>query len=349
MKKYSIIIFLVGLTGSLYSQIGGKHAYEFLNLPSSSRITALGGVLPSVMDDDISLAYSNPASLNSKMDNQLLFSQNFHFSGINNGYVAYGKTVDKWGVNLHAGVQYISYGEFDKADILGIKDGTFSGGEEAFVLGASKKLASRISVGANLKGVFSHFDTYNSTGLLADVGMNYFNDSTDFVFSLVVRNIGAELTTYSGTRFGTPLDVSIGISKRLAHLPFRLSITAFQLQTGNIRYDDPANRQTTDIFGGEIKEKPFKKSVDNVFRHIVIGGEFLLGKNENFRLRAGYNHLRRQELSLGSFRSLAGFSFGFGVKITGFRLDYGVGYHHLAGAVNNLTISTDMGRFFKKV
>jgi hypothetical protein len=161
--------------------------------------------------------------------------------------------------------------------------------------------------------------------------------------------VGAELSTYSGTSFGMPVDLQIGISKRLKYLPFRFSIIGHQLHRANVRYDDPNAQQVTDIFGEEIKTNKFSESVDNIFRHVIINGEFLIGKNENLRLRLGYNHLRRKELSLTSFRSLAGFSLGFGVKVNAFKLDYGLGYHHVAGAINHISISTDLSKFFKKI
>lgn len=160
--------------------------------------------------------------------------------------------------------------------------------------------------------------------------------------------MGAELTTYNGSGFGTPLDIQVGVSKRLKYLPFRLTIIAHQLHKANVRYDDPDKLVQTDIFGEPVKVNKFGESIDNIFRHIIINGEFMLGKNENLRLRAGYNHLRRKELSLRTFRSLAGFSLGFGIKVSAFKLDYGVGYYHVAGATNHISISTDLGRLFKK-
>ncbi|MBK7701220.1 MAG: hypothetical protein IPJ39_22085 [Saprospiraceae bacterium] len=72
--------------------------------------------------------------------------------------------------------------------------------------------------------------------------------------------------------------------------------------------------QQTDIFGEKIEENNFANVVDNIFRHVIINGEFLLGRNENLRLRVGYNHLRRKELSLNTFRSLAGYSLGLGIQ-----------------------------------
>jgi len=347
MKQWLTACFFCSFATIMMAQIGGKNAYEFLNLPSSARITALGGALPSVQDEDITLALSNPASLNEKMHNRISFSHNFHFADVQNGYVAYGRKMEKWKLNTHFAVQYISYGDFNYADLLGNVGESFSAKETAFILGASKKVAERITVGANIKGVFSNLESYSSTGLLMDLGANYVKDSSGFILSFVIKNIGTELTTYNGVRYGTPLDVQIGLSKRLKYLPFRISIIAHHLNKGNYRYDDPSLNQQTDIFGEKIEENKFANAVDNIFRHVIINGEFLLGRNENLRLRVGYNHLRRKELSLNTFRSLAGYSLGLGIKINAFKLDYGIGYHHVAGATNHISISTDLGKFFK--
>jgi len=350
LKGYIIIFFISSIFHlNLFGQIGGQKSFEFLNLPSSARLTALGGYLPSVHDEDVTLALGNPAALNEKMHNRLSFSHNFHFAGVQNGYVGYGHSIKKWGIESHYGVQYIDYGDFVRADILGQQDGTFDAKETAFVIGASKKVAERITVGANLKSIFSRAEQYSSSGIVMDAGINYERDSSRTIISLLIRNVGTELTTFSDTRFGTPLDVQIGISRRLKYLPFRFSVIAHQLHIADVRYDDPANRNNINFFGEEVKVNKFSQTVDNVFRHLIFNGELMLGKNENLRLRAGYNHLRRKELSLSTFRSLAGFSFGVGVKVSAFKIDYGAGYHHLVGAVNHLSISTDLSKFFKKI
>jgi hypothetical protein len=355
VKKYCFMR-LVSLSGicicfslSLWSQIGGRNAFEFLNLPSSARLTALGGYLPSVHDEDVTLAFGNPASLNSRMHNTLSFSHNFHFQGIQNGYVGYGRSIKSWDIETHLGVQYIDYGDFVRADVLGQQDGFFDAGETAFVIGASKRLAERFSVGVNMKSIFSRAEQYSSSGLAFDAGINYERDSSRTIISLLIRNAGVELTTFAGTRYGMPLDVQIGFSRRLRYLPFRFSVIAHQLHIADVRYDDPDRRNEVDFLGQEVQVNRFSQSIDNIFRHLIFNGEFLLGKNENVRLRVGYNHLRRRELSLTTFRSLAGFSFGAGIKAGAFRLDYGAGYHHLVGAVNHVSISTDMGKFFKKL
>lgn len=333
----------------LQGQIGGKHVYEFLGLPGSARLSALGGTLISVMDDDVNLALSNPAVSNKAMHNALSFSHNFIFADVQSGYVSYGRSWDAWDLHTHIGIQYTSYGDFTWSDERGNKLGAFTGGETALVLGGAKKINDRLYLGVNLKAAMSSLEAYNSFGLAGDIGLSYTSDTSGWILSFLIRNIGGELSTYTDTRGTAPLDVQIGISKRLRYLPFRITVTGHQLHRADIRYDDPGRIQNTGLFGEPVKENKLGNVVDNIFRHLIFSGEFLLGKSENLRLRIAYNHLRRKELSVGTFRSMAGFSAGFGIKVNVFRLDYGVGYHHLAGANNHLTISTNLDRFGKKI
>ena len=72
------------------------------------------------------------------------------------------------------------------------------------------------------------------------------------------------------------------------------------------------------------------------------------GLDENFRFRVGYSHQVRKEMSVNNIRSMAGFSLGFGFKVSKFRLDYGLGKQHLAGGMNHLSISTNFSEFKKK-
>ena len=82
-------------------------------------------------------------------------------------------------------------------------------------------------------------------------------------------------------------------------------------------------------------------------RHFTFGTEILL--SENFQLRIGYNHQRRQELKLrdDSKSGMVGFSFGFGVKIKKFRLDYARSIYSLAGASNHIGIAIRLNDFKK--
>lgn len=330
------------------SQIGGDQVYEFLNLSNSPRLTALGGNLISVSDDDVSLAYWNPANLNKEMHQHFSFSSNFLFAGTDiwNGYAGYGYHWEDKALSFHGGIQFVNYGMFQGTDETGLFTNEFKASEYALTLGVGKQLNERLSVGVNLKNIFSNLESYSSYGLGIDLAANYKNEEAKTQFSLVVKNIGAQLSTYAEERAPIPFEAQIGFSKRLSRLPFRFAVIYQHLNRWNILYDDPNSEEDILIIGGESTGRTNAQIwLDNFFRHFVFNGEFLFGKNENIRVRLGYNSQRRGELSVDNIRSLAGFSFGAGFKVKQFRIDYGRAYYHIAGATNHLGISTSLSTF----
>lgn len=342
----STSLVLLAVSG-LRAQVGGDNVFEFVNLSNSARVSALGGSLITVRDDDINLAYFNPASLNPDMHQSLAFSHSFFLAGVQHGYAAYGHHLSGPGITLHGGVQYISYGTFDRTDEFGNTDGTFKAGEYALTFGAGRQVNERLTLGANLKVISSSLESYHSTGLLGDLAAFYSDTSRNLTFTFLFRNIGGQLTAYNeGNTEPTPFEIQAGISKRLRYLPFRLSVIYHNLQRWNITYDDPNQEEPTFLFGEEPGSggSPF---VDNLLRHFIFSGEFLFGKKENFRLRFGYSHFRQKEMKVNNLRSLAGFSFGMGLKINRFRIDVGRSLYHLAGGNTHFSLSTNIREFRK--
>ncbi len=331
------------------SQIGGLYTFDFLNLTSSARSTALAGFPIAIADDDVAQGYANPALINEAMSHHLSINHNFHFADISHGFVSYGLSLPDKNLSFMIGANYISYGDFDRADVFGNRNGNFSASENAITIGVSRKMDERLRLGVNLKYVNSSFDSFNSSGVGADIGLHYNNPEKRSNWAFVIKNIGGQFSTFDVEREAFPLDIQLGYAKRLEHLPFRFMITARQLQRWNLR--SPLDELVTTSFIGQTPQPPsgFSRSIDNLFRHLTFGGELLLGKNEIFKLRFGYNHLRNKELSVEGFRSLSGFSFGFGLKVKKIRFDYGVGRYHLAGGVNHLSVSIDLNSFFKKL
>jgi len=352
MKAQSSLafIFLMLMCSQLHAQIGGEDSFEFLSLTQSAKVTALGGQLISVSDSDVSLGYSNPATLNTDMHSQMSINHNFHFAGISHGFANAGYHHSGLNTTFHLGFNYISYGDFVRTDLFGNELGQFDAGEVAITIGAGKQLNERIRSGVNLKFANSTFDVYRASAIAGDIGFLYENPEREFSLGIVAKNIGTPITNFTAQGESLPFDFQVGISKRLKYLPLRISITAYQLHKWNIRLDDANNTNTITFLGQEpVEQSSLSKELDNFFRHFVFSGEFLIGENDNFRLRLGYNHLRKQELSVSEFRSLGGLSFGLGFKVRNFRFDYGVGYYHLAGATNHLSLSIDLSSFGKKI
>lgn len=349
MKQFLLIFLFIGLALTSNAQrLGGQRVFEFLNLSPSARITALGGQLLAVRDSDLASAYRNPALLNREMDKQLSFNYNFFAADIGSGYAAYAQYSDKLDMTFHGGIQFIDYGTFDQTDEFEQNLGTFDAAEYAINVGASRQLYENLAVGANLKFITSQLESYNSTGLALDLGAYYRDTSSNFSAALVVRNAGLTLSSFrDDNREYLPFEINFGIAQKLKHLPFRLTINYRNLDQWNILYDDPNVVDEGPLLGDiESTERgQLSVNLDNFFRHLSFGGEFLFGKKENFRVRAGYNHRRRAELKVAEFRSLAGFSFGVGMKVSKFRIEYGRAIYHLAGGVNHLSISTSINEF----
>lgn len=333
------------LAGESQAQLGGNYIYQFLQLSPSARVTALGGNLITVRDNDVALAYSNPALLNPKMHNGISFSQDIHPSGIGYGNLAYAYHYAPWATTMQGGIQYISYGAMQETTPEGNIIGEFRASEYALTLGAGRNLSEQLSVGANLKTIFSYMGAYRSTGLSLDMAATYEDTAKQVVVSLVFKNMGTQLSKYHANagRELLPFEIQLGFSKRLKYLPLRFSIVGQQLQRWNIRYDDPALRDAQNLFATpDTSTNNFGNFVDNFFRHIVFNGELLLGKTEGLRLRLGYNHLRGAEMRVTGLRGLAGFTAGVGIKVSKFRLDYGFGSYHFAGSAHHFTLSTNL-------
>src|ERR1700722_4462126 len=98
LSSIILLIFLCSfLQEKSVAQIGGSGTYEFLNLPNSARVAALGGVNIAVKDSDVNSAFQNPSLLDSTMANQFSVSYVSYFAGIYWGYVGYAMDAGKVG------------------------------------------------------------------------------------------------------------------------------------------------------------------------------------------------------------------------------------------------------------
>ena len=71
MKVLKVFLLSFLSLGSLFAQVGGDNTYEFLNLTTSARISALGNVLVNSYDNDVNLAQQIPSLNHAGMNHQL--------------------------------------------------------------------------------------------------------------------------------------------------------------------------------------------------------------------------------------------------------------------------------------
>lgn len=341
-QKYFLVLFFVLAIFSAEAQIGGETTYQFLELTNSARIAALGGNQVAINDStDLNLPYHNPALLHKEMDNMLLVNYVNYLADVNYGYAAYSRSYDSLG-NFSIGMHYINYGDFREAtpygDLTGIH---FKAAEYALNLIYSNHY-KRLNYGINLKPILSVFESYQSFGIAADLGINYQSKDRFTSVGLVARNIGSQISTYyqDGNREPIPFDLQAGISRRLEHAPVIFSLTMQHLNHWDLANPE-SETDNQDIINIYEQEEGFGKQF---MRHVVFGVELL--PSENFIIRAGYNYQRRQELKYEEKLSTVGMSLGFGVKIKRFRLDFATSRFHLAGSSNLFSLAINLNNNF---
>lgn len=325
---------------------GGKYAMEFLRMSNSPHISALGGINVSNPEQDISFALQNPSLMRESLHNQLGISYNSYYAGINIMNLNYGYHMPTIKTSFLLGVQYLNYGNFTQTDDLGNIYGDFKANDYAITFGASRQYKERWRYGAALK--WAHSSLYNKTAsaLLADIGINYVDTANQITVGAVAKNIGFMMKKYNPDNSAEPLpfDLQIGISKKFKHLPLRVMATLHHLYEWDIRYNNPADIETTSLFGTADTTGADSKSyfADKLFRHFIFDAELTLGKR--LAITVGYNHLRRGELKLADKPALAGFSFGASLYLNKFQIHYARSYYHVSGAYNEFGLNFQMNK-----
>ncbi len=345
-KRIFLAVCCIFMIAIAIGQHGGDHTYSFMNIPKNAYSSSMGGSNVSVRSSDVNLVSDNPALIDSNMSNSISLNYMNYYAGINMGYAAYARKFRKIGTIVW-GLQYLNYGQFTYTDVTGNELGTFTAGDYALLAGYSHPvfIDSLFQVGGNLKVIYSTLEQYKSSAIAADLGANYQSKNKNFSVGLVMKNIGRQITTYTGNnRESLPFDLQMGISKRMGHAPLRLTLLTHHLHIWDLTYHDPKeNPVKTDPVTGEEIDKTF--TFDKLMRHIILGGEFMPTKNVS--VRASYNHQRKKEMTISGRKGMTGISLGFGIKIYKFRLDYSRAVYHIAGASNHISITTNINDLVK--
>jgi hypothetical protein len=331
-----------------YGQVGGYGVYKILYSVNSARVAGLGGNFLAIKDDDISLALSNPSLISPGMSNNLALTYS-NLPGLNYGYAMYSRTFSKVG-SFAAALQFINYGTMTRADEAGTTSGTFTANDFAVTIGWGRQLSPHFSIGANGKLIFSFYDSYHSFGIAVDAAGTYNTKDKLFTASLLLRNIGTPLVSYTpGNYEPIPFQAQIGLSQGLAHIPLRFSLLYNHLERWDLTYYDPLDpANQADPITGETKQKTgVSKFADNLMRHLVFGAELTIAKV--LALRLGYNYQTRQELKPTDKAGMGGFSFGAGLHIKMFSVSY-TRETYMTGAMNPnyFTVAVNLGELTEK-
>lgn len=341
--RLRFLIFFFAMPGFAYAQtLGGNSVFNFLKLPNTPQLTALGGVNVSQPSNDIGLAYNNPALLQPAMHTQLNAVFNSFYSGISVYHLSLGYHHVKLNTNFLWGLHYFDYGSTAETDASGNILGKFRPTDWSMQLSASRSYKEKWNYGATLKFISSRYGIYQSNAFAMDAGVLFRDTARQFSASLLVKNLGFQAKKYSGSApDDLPFDLQAGLSKRLEKAPFGFSLTARRMHQFNIRYDDTSFNNSNGFPNAGNKKFGFGKLVD----HLVLAATIY--PEEHVEIYAGYNFLRRRELNIGnSGNGLNGFSVGAGVLLGKLQIRYARAGYQSNTAYNQFGISMQLNKYF---
>ena len=300
-------------------------AFNTLRLPASSHAAALGGQNVTLIEDEPTAGWYNPALYANVSD--LSASLNFMTYAAGSTWMG-AHFVKAFGERhtMAVGAQYMNYGKMDETDEAGNTLGQFSAKDIVIGAGYSYLLSDRWTGGANLKMMVSNLADYTALAAAVDVGVNYYDDENDLSVSASLQNIGTQLKAYhDGQRTHLPFTLALGFSKGMAHLPVRFHVTMTDVTRWKSSYyvlPENKDKDKSDKVG-------FGKKALN---HFVLGLDIL--PTDYLYLSVGYNFRRAYELKASGSSHLAGLSAGAGVNVKHFK--FGVSYAKYHQASNSI-------------
>lgn len=282
-----------------------RTGYNFLRLPVSAHAAALGGDNISIIEDDESMIFNNPALLSSVSDKTVNLNYMNYMSGANTASASFNRII-KERASVAASAQFIDYGKMKETDENNIQTGEFSAKDISIAGYFSYMLTDRLAGGITAKFITSYIGDYNSIAMGVDLGLNYYDPEKEWSVSLVAKNLGGQMKAYDDQYDSMPIDIQLGASKRFAHMPFRISATLVDLNHLDYKF----------------------------INHLVAGVDIII--SPTIWVGAGYNFRRANEMKIteadGESSHGAGLSFGAGINLERFKLNLAYGKYHVSSS-----------------
>ena len=279
--------------------------FSFLRLPVSAHVAALGGDNITLDDDDPTVVFHNPALICNTSDKSINLNFMTYMEGAKTASASF---VKGWGERgtWAVSAQYMDYGSMKETTIDNIEQGSFSAKDIAVAGTFAYLLSDRWSGGVTLRFISSSIASYNAIGIASDLGLNYYDEVHGWSISAVAKNLGGQVKAYQDEYEKIPIDLQLGVSKRLAAAPLRFSATLSRL-----------NRWDTSFI-----------------QHVALGVDVFIG--ESIYIAGGYNFRRRDEMKIsegdGSSSHGAGLSVGAGLTLKRFKLSAAYAKYHVSAS-----------------
>lgn len=295
--------------------------FDLLRMTPSARAAALTGAFtPGSGALSPDALFYNPSFLSEEVHNVASVGYLNHLDDVWMGFGAYSRQIEQLGGTAGIAIRHLNYGSFDETIFEGGDPiGTFGASETVLTLSYSHQVASRIQAGASLHTAHVSVHNYSASALAADLGATYYVPEAGLMVSAALRNIGVVLSSLGETEDQLPTDLRIAVSYHLPNVPLRLTLTGYDLTSF---------------------ESQTGSALNELARHLALGGEFFLG--QAFAVRFGYDYRRGEELSTGERLDLAGFGMGFGLNLRRVGFDYAYNAWSSFGGLHHLTVRASL-------
>lgn len=284
-------------------------AANWLKLESGARAIGMGGAHVAAGNGVSSIPY-NPASLGFIQGSQLYYSKSNYVADITHSVLSYGTQLtatDYFAIHMFN----VDSGEMEEtttANPYGT-DRMFKVKDFAFRLVYAKRLTDRLLVGVSLKYIYESIYNAYMSGLAMDIGSNFNTGIYGFVLGMSVNSFGPDVQ-FHGEGLEKTVDSEVNVSEVMVEktesfslpMTFRLGVKNDIIGTGDQSFVKMENQRLT-ISADAINP------IDYTL-YYSMGVEYAW--NEFAFLRSG-THIGHDT---------AGISFGGGVKVGGFYVDY---------------------------
>ncbi len=293
-------------------------SFQFLEIPSSAHVSALGGTAVSLPESDPTLTVTNPASLSGTA------SRKFGVTGTDwlQGTVVAGgqfSTPFKERSSYQVSAHLANYGTMKSTTSDGTETGTFKAKDFNIGITYAYMLSDNWSGGVTGHLICSRYSYRQAVAVGADLGLRYSDPDDRFTAGLAATGLGGQVKAFEDTFEKMPFNLSAGITVKLEHAPLRFTFTADKLTHWRQDYfysPDGSGLSTADI----------------IRRHISFGTDFLI--SDNIWIAAGCNLMNRSELAGTGRKGMTGITTGAGIELG--KVSLGVSYGKFQVATSSL-------------
>ncbi len=305
MRILSLTLILVLSTFRAFA-VSGTTGYELFRTDGFARSASLAGS-SIAHSGDLSSLQSNVAGLAVLDRASAVAGFTKHVLDINQGTLAYARPM-KNNIVWAAGVDYLSYGTFDRADENGFKNGEFGASDFQLRGAIARSIRPELRIGGALKYQYRDIDGVGASAVAVDAGLQYETGFNNWVVGAVVKSFGMATSAFLSEKDDLPTSYELGFAVPLEHLPVK-----FSLAGAYVTSEGPEGR-----------------------------GGLEIGFAKQFVGRVGYSTIGVDQRTGLSSDAFAGFSAGLGLKVKQLAFDYALTSHGEIGFLNRFTIGTEL-------